>query len=166
MLKLPFEVDILSVKSGLILCEYHNVILIDKTNGKNKVIQPKNAQQYYDMPLTEIYGEGNKTVLCFDKNSQGTNNIQELLTQPEKTDIIDCLNNPCEDGCIDKIFALYNRLIVLMYEEEKMTDMRNKVELCGATFPKEKVWEAYCNVCEANTDFLFPYKDVEDLIEE
>lgn len=35
-----------------------------------------------------------------------------------------------------------------------MIDMKNKIELCGEVFSKEEVWEAYCNVCEANTCFL------------
>lgn len=44
-----------------------------------------------------------------------------------------------------------------------MIDIYNKIELCSEVFSKEEVWEAYCNVCEANTCFLFPYEDIEDL---
>ena len=119
-IKTPFQstVLVLSVRYGLILCEYHNVILIDKTDNKNEIIQPENAQQYYDASLTEIYGKDDKTVLCFDKNSTGTDDIKTLLTHKKDTDIIDYFGNLCEDGngCIDAIFTKDNRLKILVHE--------------------------------------------------
>lgn len=117
---LPIQptVLVLSVRYGLILCEHHNVTLINKTNGKNEIIQPENARQYYDAPLTEIYGKDDKTVLCFDKNSTGTDDIKALLTHEKDTDIINYFGNPCKDenGCIDAIFTKDNRLKILVHE--------------------------------------------------